>query len=298
MIGFILLVGLLVVFLVLYQTYSIPVQGRDNEIDHMNDVKDTLVAYKISLDSLWLNNRNEAMEGTMLSTTLDLGTGGGYSRGGAGDFGLLTPVTSGGSVGLNQRDERVIVTGTKDNFDVVTYANYTPGAVEYHSNNNYWIDQNYYYQLGGVFLEQDSGSSVRVMPPLSFSKNQAGLLDPETASFDFTVIKLSNEELISGTGSVRIDTNLKSKGYFEETGTFRNITVSVISEKPNTRSMWNKLFRDSLVRYDIDSGWYKITNAGDAVTLDFFGPAGYLVEGKIMRANYMVTLQTVATGIV
>ncbi|NLO77794.1 MAG: hypothetical protein GX097_04785, partial [Methanomicrobiales archaeon] len=59
-IGFILLIGLLVVVLALYQTYSIPVQGRDNEIDHMNDVKDTLVAYKISLDSLWLNNRNEA----------------------------------------------------------------------------------------------------------------------------------------------------------------------------------------------------------------------------------------------
>ena len=59
-IGFILLVGLLVVFLALYQTYSVPVQGRDNEIDHMNDVKDTLVAYKISLDSLWVNNRDGA----------------------------------------------------------------------------------------------------------------------------------------------------------------------------------------------------------------------------------------------
>lgn len=293
-IGFILLIGLLVVFLVLYQTYSIPVQGRDNEIDHMNDIKDTLVAYKISLDSLWVNKQRE---GTMLSTTLDLGTGGGYSRGGAGDIGFLTPVTSGGSVGLNQRDERVIVTGTKDNYDVVTYANYTPGALEYHSNNNYWIDQNYYYQLGGVFLEQDSGSTVRVMPPLSITKNQADPSDPETASFDFTVIKLSNEELISGMGPVRIDTNLKREGYFEDRKEFRNITVSVISGNSNTRSMWNKLFRDALVRYDIDKGWYKITNVDDAVTLDFFGPEGYLVEGKIMRANYTVTLQTVATGI-
>lgn len=45
----------------------------------MNDIKDTFAAYKISQDSLWVNSR----KGTTLSTTLDLGTGGGgYSQGG------------------------------------------------------------------------------------------------------------------------------------------------------------------------------------------------------------------------
>ena len=141
-IGFILLIGILVIVLAMYQTYTVPVQGRDNEIDHMNDVKDTFAAYKISQDSLWVNER----EGTTLSTTLDLGTREGYSQGGMGDVALLTPIASGGSVGINQRNERIIVSvgsnpGGVDTAE--TLADFNPGSLEYESDNNYWIDQNY-----------------------------------------------------------------------------------------------------------------------------------------------------------
>lgn len=297
-IGFILLIGLLVVFLVLYQTYSVPVQGRDNEIDHMNDIKDTFAAYKISLDSLWVNER----EGTLLSTTMDLGTGGGYSRGGPGDIGFLAPVASGGSLGINQRNETINVTGIKMNGDRITYADFNPGALEYQSNNNYWIDQNYYYQLGGVFLEQDAGSTVRVMPPLNIANISADPDDPSnlnrTAGFDCTIIRLFNAELISGSGPVRIDTNLKLNGYSEEDEeVFRVISVSVESDDPNTLLMWQKLFRDALVRYNIDESWYTITNANDAVTLNVYGNPAHGVYTNIILANYAVTLQTVATGI-
>jgi len=297
-IGFILLIGLLVVFLVLYQTYSVPVQGRDNEIDHMNDIKDTFAAYKISLDSLWVNER----EGTMLSTTLDLGTGGGYSRGGPGDIGFLAPITSGGSLGISQRNETLNVTGIKFNGDRITYADFNPGALEYQSNNNYWIDQNYYYQLGGVFLEQDSGSTVRVMPPLNIANISADPTDPSnlnrTAGFDCTIIRLFNAELISGSGPVRIDTNLKINGYSEEDEeVFRVISVSVESDDGNTLLMWEKLFRDALVRYNIDESWYTITNVNDVVTLNVYGNPAHGVYTNIILANYSVTLQTVATGI-
>ena len=299
-IGFILLIGILVIFLVMYQTYSVPVQGRDDEIGHMNDIKNTFVVYKISLDSLWMNER----EGTMLSTTMDLGTGGGYSRGGAGEISLLAPVTSSGSVGLNKRDETIInVTGIKFNGDRFTYADFNPGALEYQSNNNYWIDQNYYYQLGGVFLEQDSGSTVRVMPPLNIvniSADPTGSLNNNwTAGFDFTIIRLFNEELISGTGPVRIDTNLKVNGFSEEEPeVFQIVSVSVKSDDTNTLRMWEKLFRDSLVRYNIDETWYTITNDNDeVVTLNVMGNPSHGVHTNIIRANYLVTLQTVATGI-
>jgi hypothetical protein len=295
-IGFILLIGLLVVVLVLYQTYSVPVQGRDNEIDHMNDVKDTLVAYKISLDSLWLNER----EGTMLSTTLDLGTRGGYSRGGMGDIALLTPLSSGGSVGINQRDETITVAGVRrSSGEPISYTtDSSPGALEYSSNNNYWIDQNYYYQMGGIFLEQDSGSSVRVMPPLSITKyNETDPSKPETARLDFTIITLFNNELISGTGPVRIDTVLKTIVVPKKEEVFQNISVSVKSDDANTRQMWEKLFRDPLVQDKIDENWYTITNTNGVVTLDVTGNPAYGVYANIIRADYRVKFQTVATGI-
>ena len=291
-IGFILLIGLLVVFLVMYQTYTVPVLGRDNEISHMNDIKDTFAAYKISHDSLWVNSR----EGTTLSTTLDLGTGGGYSQGGAGDFVLLSPLSSGGSVGINQRSETITVTAGSDSEGVVTLADYEMGSLEFQSNNMYWIDQNYYYQLGGVFLEQDSGSTVRVMPPLTIARygTDAGY----TAKVDFTIIRLNGNQLISGTGPVRIDTNLNNDGISGESYTaITNVTIAVGSDDPQTRLMWKELFLDSLARYGIPALWYTLASSDDGVSLEITGDPTIGVYADIIRANYTATLQTVATGI-
>jgi hypothetical protein len=295
-IGFILLVGLLVVFLALYQTYSVPVQGRDNEIDHMNDVKDTLVAYKISLDSLWVNER----KGTTLSTTLDLGTRGGFSQGGMGDIALLTPISSGGSVGIYQRtNERIIVTGKKKGGQYIPRLDYNPGLLEFKSSNNYWIDQTYYYQLGGVFLEQDSGSTVRVMPPLTIESFGDGAL----AQIDFTIIGLNDKHFVSGTGPVRIDTNLNHDGlphlpeynYLE----MENITITFHSDNHNSVLMWKKLFEDSLVDKSFPDGQCTVTqNPDKEVSLNIVSdPPNFRVDANIIQANYTAKLQTVATKI-
>ncbi|WP_054848041.1 hypothetical protein [Methanoculleus chikugoensis] len=78
-VGFVLILALIVVALSLYQIYGVPAAGRENEIAHMNQVKDRFIDYKIVLDSLWLNNRN----GVLLSTAFDLGTGAGATGGSA-----------------------------------------------------------------------------------------------------------------------------------------------------------------------------------------------------------------------
>ena len=42
------------------------------------------------------------------------------------------------------------------------------GSLSYHTDNFYWIQQNYYYKLGGIFLEQPGeGVSVKVAPPIA-----------------------------------------------------------------------------------------------------------------------------------
>ena len=46
-IGFILIIVIIITAFSLYLTYAVPAQGRDNEIQHMGEVKDELVGYKI-----------------------------------------------------------------------------------------------------------------------------------------------------------------------------------------------------------------------------------------------------------
>ena len=45
-VGFVLLLGLIVVVFSLYVTYAVPAESREIEIQHMNEVKTRFTAYK------------------------------------------------------------------------------------------------------------------------------------------------------------------------------------------------------------------------------------------------------------
>ncbi|HNX17700.1 MAG TPA: hypothetical protein PKM50_05145 [Methanoregula sp.] len=98
-IGFVLILGIITAVFSLYLVYGVPAQGRENEITHMNEVKDQFVAYKIGLDSLWVNHET----GTTLSNTFSQGTGGGYTQGSNSIIPILSPVSSSGIIAINQR---------------------------------------------------------------------------------------------------------------------------------------------------------------------------------------------------
>jgi hypothetical protein len=98
-IGFVLIIGLIVVVASLYLTYGVPAQGRENEIVHMNEIKDQFVGYKLSLDSLFNNNK----VGTDVSNSFTLGTVGGYTQGSLSFIPLMSPVSSSGVIAINDR---------------------------------------------------------------------------------------------------------------------------------------------------------------------------------------------------
>jgi len=107
-IGFILIIALITIVASLYLTYGVPAQGRENEILHMNDIKDQFVSYKLSLDSLFNNNE----VGTTVSNSFNTGAAGGYSQGMLSFIPIMNPVASSGVVAINDpaSDEVLSVT--------------------------------------------------------------------------------------------------------------------------------------------------------------------------------------------
>ncbi len=98
-VGFVLLIAVVIAAFSIYITYSIPSQGRSNEISHMDEVKDEFVALKIGVDSLWTNGQT----GTLISTTIKPGTPGATTTGSNGFLPIMQPVASSGTVAINQR---------------------------------------------------------------------------------------------------------------------------------------------------------------------------------------------------
>jgi hypothetical protein len=105
-IGFILILVVVMAAFSIYLTYSVPAQGRENEILHMNEVRDQFVTYKVGVDALWTNSQ----VGTAMSTTFNLGTAGTATQGGGFSIiPVMNPVPSSGTLALNQRQEVLTV---------------------------------------------------------------------------------------------------------------------------------------------------------------------------------------------
>jgi hypothetical protein len=299
-IGFILLLGLLVAAFSLWMFFVVPMNGREDEISQMNDVKERFTDYKISLDSLWANNQS----GVTLSTSFNLGTGGGSTQA----SGLYLPLLK--AVGSSS------VLSVKDTGDVMTInssssGNYTVNMsmLEYQSQNNYWIQQRYYYQSGGVFLAQENGSTCRVSPSFSFTKANNGTAD--VASVNLVLIQVLGGSSMGGNGPVRVDSWMRTP---DKTITLQKndwVKVSVNVRDKQTADMWMALFNDTRLRggiKDSDTAWYTPDeslvpatgrwSASMLINGPISSPANVDVYLTLQRVDYVVTLNNVASGLI
>ncbi|HOV67664.1 MAG TPA: hypothetical protein PLI31_04800, partial [Methanoregulaceae archaeon] len=154
-IGFVLILALIVVASTLYLMYVVPAEGREQEIEHMNQVKDRFVSYKTSVDGLWLRSLGDlsisGTRGVSLSTSFDLGTGGGNTQSSGLFLSFMRPIGTAA---------RMSVTGNSGDYltirvDGAPVVDHVPlGSLNYTTDNYYWIQQTYAYEMGGVFLEQ------------------------------------------------------------------------------------------------------------------------------------------------
>ena len=386
-IGFVLLLVVVIIAVSIYLVYAMPAQGREQEILHMNEIRDQFVAYKVGVDALWTNNQlNSAM-----GTTFNLGTLGAATQGSFSFLPIMNPVASSGTLSLNRRGETLIIqsrgllgdgtvrsnqtvaTGSLplnatptvfwvnisdttippciytsttsqkrsvlvqegqnwsvnvtvnpklskyyycNNTDVtidvaktgirtlqgltvyqniqsntkyavnllddayglnnylaarpypmtVTFTKYDPsstlsgsgnvsfteeydhivtdpaltlGALQYDVLNNYWIPQTYYYQNGGVFLQQDNGTSVKLPPTIIFSYN---------ATTQITGVKIielpfeaSNAGNLGGNNPAQVRTQVTSIQNLPYSKTYNNtkwINLSITSGDSRAAAAW------------------------------------------------------------
>jgi hypothetical protein len=474
-VGFVLILGVLVLVFSLFLTYGIPAQGRENEIVHMNEVNDQFVAYKINLDSLFNNNK----VGTTLSNSFTLGTGGGYTQGMMSFIPIMSPISSAGTlainpVGPNQRitdNETLNITAhalilnttyslTTDlpaqvNFtpshlyvnisgiqpvdlastgsfganlsgsNWVAYINLTPrmtyyqnytlnppagsggvytltlqdaynynrsdititvkkggvttledftvyrsvssntvypidlmdetyglntlirprdsislvqektlntvlangnitydltemnpytitpiplGSVEYQAQNNYWIRQNYYYQMGGVFLQQVDGNTTYKLPPeITFTYDPA---NPKILMVNIAALAIdpgmpSNHGIVGGKSPIQLKTtltNITTLPFVPGTANTKQITISINTTDNKARSMWKNYFDYTAKVAGIPQADYDANILGTTSYITLYGydhsaTGDYDINVVALNATYITTVHGVG-GIV
>jgi hypothetical protein len=288
-VGFVLLLAVIVVALSLYQVYGVPAAGRENEITHMNQVKDRFVDYKISLDSLWVNNRS----GVLLSTAFDLGTGAAATGGGGFVLPILSPAGSGGRVLVTEGGANLTVTAQNGEEISTPIQDLPLGSLTYQSSNNYWVDQTWIYQMGAVFLSQDGGTTVRVGPSIAVAR--AG----ENTTLTVAPIRLEGSDMIAGSGPVRVETRMRRSDLSSLDGPYNWVNLTVAGDAATVMA-WERAFGEVRQRaMDENVTWLlkpEVSPGSKKVTLTIEPEEdNKVVFLSVYPANYTVTIHNAAS---
>ena len=257
-IGFVLILALIVVASTLYLMYVVPAEGREEEIEHMNQVKDRFVSYKTTLDAMWLRSLRPNQEdwpvtarGVTHSTSFDLGTGGGNTQSTGIFLSFMRPIGTAARMSINPSGDIIEIYVNTDSPETTTpLYRCDPGMLNYTSENYYWIQQTFSYEWGGVFLEQkQEGVSVKVAP--GFSVYSPTNLTTNKTNYRVRVsnITLNGNAVLGGTGPLRIETRLREDMKYEEIH-YHNLTIQVTARDDKWARAWHQVFLDATAGLD------------------------------------------------
>lgn len=295
-VGFVLLLALVISAMSVWMTYFVPSQGREAEINQMNEVRNRFTDYKISLDSLWANNQS----GITLSTTFNLGTPGGNTQVG-GPFTFISPVASSATLSVQDPGDTLTINSSSGTADTVIRMS----TVKYQSQNNYWVQEAFVYQTGGIFLQQENGSVCLVSPPYSIARANNGTAD--VAYVNLVPIQILAGGTVSGNGPVRVDSMIQttSQRAVLQPNSWVNLSVNVADKQ--TALMWMSMANETRMRGNItDTSWYSFGVSEDPVTRR--GYAFMLIKGpyappsanpdvylSVKTVDFVVTLNNIVS---
>lgn len=330
-VGFVLILALVMAAVSLYITYVVPAQGREDEIQKMTQVRDWFVNYKTQVDTLWMNSPptvpfryiryQDALSpvivdreglfsttsgGTTLSQVLDPATGSGTTP--ARMFiPIIAPARSSARVSLPNYTETFTINATSaTGSDSMTV---DMRGLEFQSQNNYWIQQTYTYQNGGVFLVQNATGdpagptnadiSVMAYPPIAIiNDTTSGNLSPEV---NIVLVNMTGtgEGAIGTSSPVMVRTWLNDPpNYMIANRTFDNVTLTVHTRSQPYAQMWADTFNNT-VRSGITNttttppgSFATISNDNKNASITITAPNSY-VNLTVSQANYTAHLQGV-----
>jgi hypothetical protein len=121
----------------------------------------------------------------------------------------------------------------------------TLGAIDYRSQNNYWIYQEYYYQMGGVFLSQVEGNNSYKLPPsISLSYDNPPVTDVHINAMSITS-PFASGSIVGGSSPAQVKTTLTSVytlPFAQGAANAKYLRIAIDTPDDQARIMWKNYF--------------------------------------------------------
>jgi flagellin-like protein len=169
------------------------------------------------------------------------------------------------------------------------------GSLEYKSQNEYWIPQTYYYQMGGVFLEQNEGNTVKLPPSITFAKT------PDSIPIvTINQILPSGSGVVTGSGPAQVTSSLTSitETPLIDGNNTRSVNITVRAANTNAALMWLQYFNNSVAQAGFSPSIY---TSGTGGTTSFIyiqpDPKIYGVRLSMNQVNVYTAIQSAAPSV-
>lgn len=233
-----LLFGLIITALVTIQAVYVPHWVEQDEGLHMHEVADSFAELKHAIDIQTISQ-----DKIPVSTPITLGVE---------IHSFLTSTRSYGSLWLLSDDVTITLSNDTEQFS------YILGTIKYKSTNNYYVNQQYILEAGGLIINQSQGNIM--------SSNPSRILNSGDFEIAFTFINISDlggKTSISGYGIYSLQTN------YSDTSSQNMLDVDSIVVNTNYPNAWhlflNNTFQDLGYSYSND---FTITVTGSSVTVN------------------------------
>jgi len=139
-----------------------------------------------------------------------------------------------------------------------TSQTWTMGSLEYRARNEYWLPQTYYYQLGGVFLEQNEGNTAKVPPAITLT------LTNGIPVVKVNQILLSGSGVVEGSGPVQVTSSVSSitDTPMVSGNNTRFLNITFRSQSVNASQMWLQAFNTSAAKAGFPTSIYTSGTSG------------------------------------
>jgi hypothetical protein len=235
-----MMLGIFLTIIAMIFTVYIPLWAKTGEANHMEEVENSFLDFKSTIDKQITDNEGI---GTTYTTSVRLGAEGGAVLG----IGQTT-----GNLDFETDEFSFTIVNSDDNFN--SYGN-SFGNVKFTSENIYYTDQFFTYENGAVIVEQNRRSAMRAEPHFNIEYD----VITNKTSIDTTMIQLSgNPDGVSGTDHHTISSKLiQSVGksnilsWTEEKGfpNGQNLTLNMTTK---FGPLWEQFFNKQLDKLPSD----------------------------------------------
>jgi len=243
----VMIVGLVLAVISIIQTIYIPKWMEAREAEHMGSVADQFAHLKFAIDS-----QVAIKEDTPISSSITLGSRelGFFMSNKA--FGRLAIISNGWAY----RITRTLGDTYEDTFSILRYT----------SENSYYLNQAYNYEIGGVILNQTQGAVFTIEPEFSVVYNTSNRI--VVVSLSLIDLQPSDEKTsITGYGTYPVRTEYET----ETTTTMDSVqTLTIVTRFP---AIWYNFLNTTLSDANLqNTSEYTITKTANEVTITFFYP--------------------------